>query len=96
MNIQENLKNSQDANVNNDAAHASLKSSSVQPLKTRDNKRKHNINAKMSISRMQEEGQKDKADQLKDQTGVQENGKEDDAMNYKSDRENGAYNSKNI
>jgi hypothetical protein len=69
---------------------------SVQPLKTRDDKREHNIDATKSISQMREEAENKKSDKLADQPGEQENGADDDAMNYKSDREHGSYNPENI
>lgn len=68
----------------------------VQPLKTRDDKREHNIDATKSISQMREEAENKKSDKLEDQAGDQENGTGDDAMNYKSDRDHGSYNPKNI
>ena len=68
----------------------------VQPLKTRDDKRENNIDATKSISQLREEAENEKSDKLEDQAGEQENGPDDDAMNYKSDREHGSYNPKNI
>ncbi|ACU04588.1 hypothetical protein [Pedobacter heparinus] len=66
------------------------------PLKTRDDKREHNIDATKSISEMREDAETKKGDKLEDQVGEQENGPEDDAMNYKSDRDHGTYNPENI
>lgn len=66
------------------------------PLKTRDDKRENDIDANMSISEMRNEENKRKDEELKDQIATEENGTADDAMNYKSDREQGTYNSKNI
>ena len=67
-----------------------------QPLRTRDDKRGHDIDAKKSISQMREEAENKKGDKLADQPGEQENGADDDAMNYKSDRDHGSYNPENI
>ena len=69
---------------------------SGRPLKIRDDKREHNIDATKSISQMREEAEHKKNDKLRDQAGEQENGPDDDAMNYKSDRDHGAYNPENI
>ncbi|WP_316811079.1 hypothetical protein [Pedobacter heparinus] len=68
----------------------------AQPLKTRDDKREHNIDANKSISEMREDAEAKKSDKLADQAGEQDNGPEDDAMNYKSDRDHGTYNPENI
>jgi len=43
---------------------------------------------------MREDAERDKGDKLAVQPGVRENGKEEDAMNYNSNRKNGAYNAK--
>lgn len=52
-------------------------------LKGREDKREHNIDSNISIKEMRE--------------GKQDADKEsDDALNYKNDRENGAFNPKNI
>ena len=67
-----------------------------QPLKSRDDKRTHDIDANKSISQMREEAEKGAGDKLEDQLGEQENGAGDDAMNYKSDRDHGTYNPENI
>jgi hypothetical protein len=92
----QNNKNDQDAKIENGAEDQGIESSTGQPLKTRDDKRVHDIDANMSISEMREEEQKGKTGKLKDQIASEENGKADDAMNYKNDRENGSYNPKNI
>lgn len=57
-------------------------------LKGREDKREHNIDSNMSIKEMREE--KEVSNE-----GEEEN-KEDDALNYKNDREHGAFNPKNI
>ena len=95
MENRDNQKDDQDAKFENEAVDPGFESSAEQPLKTRDEKREHNIDAKQGISEMREGGEKQKGDKLKDQVAEQENGNEDDAMNYKSDREHGAYNAKN-
>ena len=69
-----------------------FESSARKPLKTRNDKREHEIDADMNISEMRMK--KEKGVKLKDQTATEENGASDDVMNYKSDREHGAYNSK--
>ncbi|WP_316789926.1 hypothetical protein [Pedobacter frigoris] len=51
-------------------------------LKSKEDKREHNIDANMSIKEMREEKDEDS--------------QENDALNYKNDRENGAFNPKNI
>lgn len=96
METQNNHENDQDAKFENDAVDPGFESTAEQPLKTRDDKRVHDIDANMSISEMREEAQKGKTGKLKDQVASQENGEANDAMNYKNDRENGAYNPKNI
>lgn len=96
METQNNHENDQDAKFENDAVDPGFESTAEQPLKTRDDKRAHDIDANMSISEMREEADKGKTGKLKDQVASQENGEENDAMNYKNDRENGAYNPKNI
>ncbi|RZK82134.1 MAG: hypothetical protein EOO92_02845 [Pedobacter sp.] len=53
-------------------------------LKGREDKREHNIDANLSIKEMRE----GKKDGDKEETA--------DALNYKSDRENGSFNPKNI
>lgn len=45
---------------------------------------------------MLENAEKEKGDKLEDHPGDQENGADDDAMNYRSDRDHGTYNPKNI
>lgn len=95
METQDNYNNDEDAKFENDAVDPGFGSSGCSPLKTREDKREHNIDATMSISEMREHANKAPSDLLKDQPGNQENSKGDDAMNYKSDRENGAYNAKN-
>lgn len=75
--------------------HAGPESTSGQPPRTRDDKREHDIDASKSISQMREEAEKEKSDKLADQPGEQENGADDDAMNYKSDRDHGSYNPEN-
>jgi len=67
-----------------------------QPPRTRDDKREHNIDANKSISQMREDAEKEKGNKLADQPAEQENGPDDDAMNYKSDRDHGSYNPENI
>ncbi|MGY4384804.1 hypothetical protein ACVWYN_001838 [Pedobacter sp. UYP24] len=53
-------------------------------LSGREDKREHNIDSNLSIKEMREgENEKD-------------NGDEADALNYKNDREHGAFNPKNI
>lgn len=95
MENQENQKNNQAAKVSNDSIETGAASGATKPLKTEDDKREHNIDANRSISEMREDAEKAKGGKLADQPGDQDNGKEDDAMNYKSDRENGAYNASN-
>ncbi|TKC06295.1 hypothetical protein [Pedobacter frigoris] len=51
-------------------------------LKGKEDKREHNIDANMSIKEMRE--------------GKEGEDQENDALNYKNDRENGAFNPKNI
>nr|WP_199077716.1 hypothetical protein [Pedobacter sp. ASV19] len=41
-------------------------------------------------------GESEPDEKLEDQDAESDNGSEDDAMNYKNDRDNGAYNPKNI
>ncbi|ETZ23090.1 hypothetical protein [Pedobacter sp. V48] len=67
-----------------------------QQLKTRDDKPEQNIDSDKSITRTREEAENKKGDKLEDQTGEEENGPDDDAMNYKSDRDHGTYNPENI
>jgi len=55
-------------------------------LKGREDKREHNIDSNLSIKEMRE-GKISAED---------EGSKEDDALNYKNDREHGAFNPKNI
>jgi len=83
-------------NNNQDDPNAGSESNHSQPPRTRDDKREHNIDANKSISQMREDAEKEKNDKLQDQAGEQENGADDDAMNYKSDRDNGSYNPENI
>jgi len=55
-------------------------------LKGREDKREHNIDSSLSIKEMRE-----------GKTSAEDEGpKEDDALNYKNDREHGAFNPKNI
>ena len=56
-------------------------------LKGREDKRENNIDANMSLKEMAEAREADKA------ADTEEN---DDALNYKNDREHGAFNPKNI
>jgi len=51
------------------------------------------LNPEESRDRAQNSKPKEK---LEDQKAESDNGSEDDALNYKNDRENGAYNPKNI
>lgn len=81
---------------NQNDQHAGSESKSSQPPKTRDDKREHDIDANKSISQMREDAEQEKGDKLADQPGEQENGADDDAMNYKSDRNHGSYNPENI
>ena len=67
-----------------------------QQLKNRDNKPEHNMDSDKRISRMREQAEDKKSDKLEDQAGEQENGPDDDAMNYQSDRDHGTYNPENI
>jgi|GEM_PF-1036216 len=60
------------------------------PLKGREDKREHNIDANLSIKEMREA--KEKETQESDSSADQQN----DALNYGNDRENGSYNPKNI
>lgn len=76
--------------------HAGPESNHSQPPRTRDDKREHDIDANKSISQMREEAENKNGDKLADQPGEQENGSDDDAMNYKSDRDHGSYNPENI
>lgn len=55
-------------------------------LKGREDKREHNIDSNLSIKEIRE-----------GEAGPEEgNAKEDDALNYKNDRDHGAFNPKNI
>ena len=92
MEIQDKHKNEQEEKFENDAVDPGFESSTEQPSNTKDDK--HSIDTDLSTE-TGEEKKIGKGDRLKDQVGEQENGKDDDAMNYKSDREHGAYNSKN-
>lgn len=56
-------------------------------LKGREDKREHNIDANLSIKEMRE---------AKEQEEGSATDQQNDALNYKNDRENGAYNPKNI
>lgn len=91
-----NHENDSDAAFENEAVDPGFESAEDKLLKTRDDKREHNIDSDKSISQMREEGKAQKSDKLEDQPGEQENGAEDDAMNYKSDRDHGTYNPENI
>lgn len=94
MAIQDNNQNDSGKAQNNDAGNS--ESHGVEPLKTRDDKREHDIDANKSISQMREEADLQHSEKPKDQPVVQENGPEDDAMNYQSDRDHGSFNPKNI
>lgn len=96
MESKDNIKNDQGEKFENDAVDPGFESSAEQPLKTRDDKGEHHMDDKMSISQMREEAKKGDGDKLEDQKATEENGKDDDAMNYKNDRDHGAYNPKNI
>jgi len=89
-------QNDQDKAFDNDAVNPGSEPKEGKLLKTRDDKRTHNIDANKSISQMREEAQNKPDEKLEDQPGEQENGPEDDAMNYKSDRDHGTYNPENI
>ena len=56
-------------------------------LKGREDKREHNIDANLSIKEMRE---------AKEQEEGSAEEQQNDALNYKNDRDNGAYNPKNI
>ena len=56
-------------------------------LKGREDKREHNIDANLSIKEMRE---------AKEQEEGSAEDQQNDALNYKNDRDNGAYNPKNI
>ena len=62
----------------------------AQPLKGREDKRAHNIDANLSIKEMRE------AKESEAGGNEDEDAQQDDAMNYKNDREKGSYNPKNI
>ena len=82
-------------NTQQDNKKAEFENSDVDPglsgheddkLKGREDKREHNIDSNMSIKEMRE-----------GKSSAEENdAKEDDALNYKNDREHGAFNPKNI
>jgi len=61
-------------------------------LKGREDKREHNIDANLSLKEMREAKEQSESEENKEA----EDNKEDDALNYKNDRENGAFNPKNI
>jgi hypothetical protein len=61
-------------------------------LKGREDKREHNIDSNVSIKEMRE----GKAAAEGEDNAEGEGNKEDDALNYKNDREHGAFNPKNI
>lgn len=96
MEGKDNIKKDQDEKCENVAVERGGEFSAEQPLRTRDDKGEHHKDDKMSISQMREEAKKGDGDKLEDQKATQENGKDDDAMNYKNDRDHGAYNPKNI
>jgi hypothetical protein len=82
-------------NTQEDNNKAEFENSDVDPgfsgheddkLKGREDKREHNIDSNLSIKEMRE----GKASEEEEDT------KEDDALNYKNDREHGAFNPKNI
>jgi hypothetical protein len=82
-------------NTQQDNNKAEFENSDVDPgfsgheddkLKGREDKREHNIDSNLSIKEMRE----GKASEEEEDT------KEDDALNYKNDREHGAFNPKNI
>lgn len=81
-------------NTQEDNNKAEFENSDVDPgfsgheddkLKGREDKREHNIDSNLSIKEMRER-----------KTSEEEDTKEDDALNYKNDREHGAFNPKNI
>ncbi|WP_285059961.1 hypothetical protein [Pedobacter ginsengisoli] len=82
-------------NTQQDNNKAQFENSDVDPgfsgheedkLKGREDKREHNIDSNLSIKEMRE-----------GKTSIEgDNPKEDDALNYKNDREHGAFNPKNI
>ncbi|TDQ06947.1 hypothetical protein [Pedobacter metabolipauper] len=58
-----------------------------------EDEREHDIDAGTSIKELRGEGTDDT---LSEQKGTDDEAGENDALNYKNDRENGAYNPKNI
>ena len=96
METKDHSQNDQGKASDNDAVSPGHESNESQPLKTRDDKRTHNIDANKSISQMRDEAEKEPGDKLEDQPGEQGNGPEDDALNYKSDRNHGTYNPEHI
>ena len=81
-------------NTQQDNNKAEFENSDVDPgfsgheddkLKGREDKREHNIDSNLSIKEMRE-----------GKASEEEDTKEDDALNYKNDREHGAFNPKNI
>jgi hypothetical protein len=81
-------------NTQEDNNKAEFENSDVDPgfsgheddkLKGREDKREHNIDSNLSIKEMRER-----------KASEEEDTKEDDALNYKNDREHGAFNPKNI
>jgi hypothetical protein len=81
-------------NTQEDNNKAEFENSDVDPgfsgheddkLKGREDKREHNIDSNLSIKEMRER-----------KASEEEDAKEDDALNYKNDREHGAFNPKNI
>lgn len=94
MKSKDNNHNEGSLDVDHNATQTGANSSATQPLKTEDDKREHNIDASKSISEMREDAENAKGDRLSGKPGDQNSGLEDDAMNYKSDRENSASNAK--
>lgn len=60
-------------------------------LKGREDKRENNIDSNLSIKEMREG-----KTSAEEGDATEEDAKEDDALNYKNDREHGAFNPKNI
>jgi len=65
-------------------------------LTGREDERTHNIDSDISIKEMREGKKEGAASENAGADETPDNNQENDALNYKNDRENGAYNPKNI